>query len=89
MFAKAMQAGLKIDRAVVGKNRARIKPEARISVHKKEIGKSRLRVVRPTDPVHETVRFRADTPKRRHNNPPAGATVVSNTGRKVRAFKRA
>ena len=89
MFAKAKQTGLKLDHAAVKKNRARMKPKAPISKHKEAVGRNRFRVVRPADPVHESVRFRADRPKRRHNNPPAGATVVSNTGRKVRAFRRA
>ena len=89
MFAAAKRAGLKLDNAVVKKNRARMKPAAPISIHKKEIGKSRFRVVRAGDPAHQSVSYRADTPKRRHNNPPAGAAVVSNTGRKLRNFRRA
>jgi uncharacterized protein (DUF2235 family) len=89
MFANAKRAGVQLDPQVIQKNRARMKPEAPISVHKKEIGKSRFRVVRAGDAVHQSVRFRPDTGKRRHNNPPEGATVVSNTGRQVRAFRRA
>ncbi len=89
MFAKARQSGLKLDLSVVKKNRARMKPKAPISKHKDAAFKERFRVVRAADPVHESVRFRADTPKKRHNNPPTGAVVVSNTGRKVRAFRRA
>lgn len=89
MFANAKRIGLPLDTKVIRQNRARMEPDAPISIHKKEVGKSRFRVVRVGDPVHQSVRFRADTAKRRHNNPPAGAAVVSNTGRRVRAFKRA
>ena len=89
MFANAKRTGLKLDQAIVKKYRARKKDKALISIHKKEIGKSKFRVIRAADPVHESVRFRPDTPKRRHHNPPVGAAVVSNTGRRVRSFKRA
>jgi uncharacterized protein (DUF2235 family) len=89
MFANAKRVGIKLDEAVVKKNSARMKAEARISVHKKEVGKSRYRVVRASDLVHQSVSFRTDTAKRKHNNPPEGAAVVSNTGKRVRAFKRA
>ncbi len=89
MFAKARQTRLKLDHSVVKKNRARMKPGAAISRQKEAVGRERFRVARPADLVHESVLFRPDTPRRRHNNPPAGATVVSNSGRRVRAFRRA
>ncbi|MFQ5350036.1 MAG: phospholipase effector Tle1 domain-containing protein [Thermoanaerobaculia bacterium] len=89
MFGNARRCGLKLDQAVIKKNRARIKPKAPISKHKESVGREKLRVVRATDPVHESVRFRPDTRARRHNNPPVGAAVVSNTGRRVRSFRRA
>jgi uncharacterized protein (DUF2235 family) len=89
MFANARRAGIKLDQAVIKKNRARMRPKATISKGKDSVGRERPRVVRATDPVHESVRFRPDTSARTHNNPPAGAAVVSNTGRQVRSFKRA
>jgi uncharacterized protein (DUF2235 family) len=89
MFANARRCGLRLDPTVVKKNRARMQPRAPVSIHGKGIGKSRLRVVRAGDPVHQSVRFRPDTAKRRHNNPAVGAVMVSNTGRKVRSFRRA
>lgn len=89
MFSHARHCGIKLDPAVVMKNRARMKPEATITRGKGSVGQETFRVVRPTDRVHQSVRFRADSKTRRHNNPPAGAAVVSNTGRQVRAFRRA
>jgi len=89
MFANAKRAGIKLDPAVVKKNRARMKPKATITKGKEAVGREKPRVVRAVDPVHESVRFRADTSSRKYNNPPAGAAVVSNTGRKVRSFRRA
>ncbi len=89
MFAKAKQAGIQLDPKVVTRNRARKKPRARITVRKRKLGKSRFRRVRPGDRVHQTVQFRADSPEIRHNNPPDGAPVVTNTGKQVRSFKRA
>ena len=89
MFANARRVGVKLDPAVVKKNRARMKPDATITKGKESVGQEKFRVVRATDPVHQSVRFRADSKTRRHNNPPAGAVVVSNTGRQVRSFKRA
>ena len=89
MFSNAKRAGVKLDSAVVKKNRARKKPDAVITKGKESVGQERFRIVRATDPVHESVRFRADSKTRRYNNPPAGAAVVSNTGRQVRKFRRA
>ena len=89
MFANAKRCGVKLDPAVAKKNRARMKPKATITKGKESIGKEKFRVVRATDPVHESVRFRPDSKTRRYNNPPAGAAVVSNTGRQVRTFRRA
>ncbi len=88
MFARARQAGMKLDPEIVKKNRARTKPEATITKGKGSIGKEGFRIVRATDLVHQSVRFRPDSKTRRHNNPPIGAAVVSNTGRQVRTFKR-
>ena len=89
MIANAKRTGLKFDHAMVKKNRARMNPEATITKGRNSAGKEKFRVVRATDPVHESVRYRADGRARRHNNPPAGVVVVSNTGRKVRSFRRA
>ena len=89
MFANAKRAGVKLDQAAIKKNRDRMKPKATITKGKTSAGKERFRVVRATDPVHQSVGFRADSKARRHNNPPVGAVVVSNTGRRVRAFRRA
>ena len=89
MFANAKRIGIKLDQAVVKKNRDRMKPKATITKGKDSVGKEKPRVIRVADPVHESVHFRDDTPTRAHNNPPAGAAVVSNTGRQVRTFKRA
>jgi hypothetical protein len=88
MFAKAVQCGLPIDRATVRRNRARMKPDAPISVHSFDPVKNKFRVVRWNDQVHATVRARTDTRKRQHNNPPVGVPVVNDAGRKVRKFKR-
>ncbi len=89
MFANAKRRGLPIDFAVIKENRARMKPEAAISVHKKELFRSRTRIIRASDAVHESVKFRPDTASRVHNNPPEGLAVISNTGRVMRKFKRA
>lgn len=90
MFAKAQQAGVTLDSKVVERNRKRIKPEAKISVHKREAGKSRFRKLRQPDPVHETVTFRPDSPPQlRYNNPADGAALVSNSGEKVGDFRQA
>ncbi len=89
MFANAKRVGIKLDEAVVKDNSARKKEEARISVHKKEIGTSRSRVVRVGDPVHASVSYRKDTAARKHNNPPEGAVLVNNTGKKAGTFKLA
>ena len=89
MFSHARRRGIQLDTAGVKKNRARMNPKATITKGKESAGKEKFRVVRATDPVHESVRYRPDSKTRRHNNPPAGAAVVSNTGRQVRTFKRA
>ena len=89
MIANAKRAGLKFDPAVVKKNRARMNPKATITKGRNAAGPEKFRIIRATDPVHETVRYRPDSKTRRHNNPPAGAVVVSNTGRQVRSFRRA
>lgn len=89
MFANARRVGIELDQEVIRKNRARMKPEAPISKGKESVGRERFRVVRATDLVHQSVSFRPDSPRRRHNNPPNGTAVVSNTGRRVRAFRRA
>ena len=89
MIANAKRMGLKFDQAVVKKNRARMNSKATITKGRESAGKEKFRVVRATDPVHDSVRYRADSKARRYNNPPAGAAVVSNTGRQVRSFKRA
>ena len=89
MLAAAKREGLPIDLAIVKKNRARMKPEAPISIHSIDPIKNKFRVVRTSDEVHSSVRFRADRGKRQHNNPPAGVAVVSDTGRRLRGFRRA
>lgn len=89
MFVKAKAAGLPIDSKVVTKNRARLKAESPISVHEYDKVKQRFRRVRPDDQIHHSVSFRKDTRKREHSNPPVGVAVVTDSGRRVRGFKRA
>ena len=89
MFVQGAACDLQFDTAVVRKNRARMNKQALISVHKMDLIKNRFRVVRPVDRVHDSVSFRRDTAKRKHNNPPAGVAAVNDRGRQVRKFKRA
>ncbi len=88
MFAKAKDAGLTIDSGVVSENRLRQKTDSAISIHELDKVKQHFRRLRPTDCCHESVTFRTDTKKRKHNNPPEGLAVVTNTGRRLRGFKR-
>ncbi len=89
MFANAKAAGLPIDSRVVTENRQRRKPTSGISIHSHDPVKQKFRRLRSTDFCHESVDFRKDTKKRQHNNPPEGLAVVSNTGRRLRGFRRA
>jgi uncharacterized protein (DUF2235 family) len=89
MLTKARQCGLPIDTGVMTENKRRFQPEARISVHEKDLLKQKFRIIRSTDETHSSVTFRNDTRARKHNNPPAGLSVVSDTGRRLRGFRRA
>lgn len=89
MFAAAKRHGLPISAAAVTRNRKRRKKASPISVHSFDPIKNKFRVVRGNDRIHESVAFRADSGKRKHNNPPAGVVAIADSGRQVRKFKRA
>lgn len=88
MFANARRVGVSFDASAVVRNRKRMNSSADISTHWYDLIKDPDRPVSWTDRVHQSVRYRRSTWRRRHNHPPDGLWVVDDVGRKVRRFKR-
>ncbi|MFN8060510.1 MAG: DUF2235 domain-containing protein [Vicinamibacterales bacterium] len=87
MFTKAALNGIDLKPDVVAANHDRMDPDAAISIHDVD-PILKFRVVRWNDQVHESVAFRTDTGKRKHNNPPANLARVDDAGDVVGAFER-
>lgn len=86
MLLNAQRCGLPIKPKAIHDNAARMVPGTMSSTGPRyDLVKNPFRQVRPQDQVHESVAFRSDRDK--FNNPPAGVTVVDNTGLRLREFE--
>ena len=76
MLRRAIDSGLPIDTAELGRFEALQDPEAPISKNF-DPKKDPARTIDPSDAVHASVQPRGNAGGREHNDPPSGLKVVS------------
>jgi uncharacterized protein (DUF2235 family) len=86
MLVNAQRCGLPIKPKAIQANALLMVPGTLSSPGPRyDLVKNRFRKVRPEDQVHDSVAFRAD--RKKFNNPPVGAVVVTDTGQRLRDFE--